>query len=240
VDRKHFLKRVLLIGLISALPAVVNAAPPGGGGHSGGGGGGHSAGGFGGGRAGNGGRSFAGMHGNAGIVRPGPALVGNSRNFRNGPSGPANWHGNGDWNGHGNWRHGHETAWHRHNHDEEHEHHHRDRFFFGFFPYWYPGWGYYDWGYPYYGDYGDYGYDYPDYYYPDNGYYSGQNGSSGASIEVLVQAALARRGYYEGQVDGVMGPGTRSAIREFQRDNGLPVTGRIDSQLVQALKKGKD
>jgi peptidoglycan hydrolase-like protein with peptidoglycan-binding domain len=57
---------------------------------------------------------------------------------------------------------------------------------------------------------------------------------------VLVQGALAQRGYYDGQIDGVAGPGTRSAIREFQRDNGLPVTGRIDSQLVQALKNGRD
>jgi len=242
MDANSFLKRITLIALITALPTFVSASSPGGGGHSSGGGGGHSAGGFGGGRAGNGGRSFAGMHGNAGIVRPGPALVGNSRNFRNGPSGPANWHGNndwrhgnGDWNGHGNWRHGHETAWHRHNHDEEHEHHHRDRFFFGFFPYWYPGWGYYDYGYPYYSDYSYY---YPDYNYPDSGYYSGQNGS--ANIQVLVQDSLARRGYYAGRVDGVVGPGTRSAIREFQRDNGLPVTGRIDSQLVQALQIGRD
>jgi Putative peptidoglycan binding domain len=217
VDRKHFLKRGLLIGLITALPAVVNAASPGGGGHSGGGG--HAGGGFhggsvGGGRPGYGGRGAVGQ---AGYLRGNRyAYAGNANS----------WHGHGgSWHGHGDWRHG----------DNDFHHHHR--FSFGFFPYWYPGWGYYDWGYPYYAD---YGYDYPDYYYPDNGYYSGQNGSSGASIEVLVQSALARRGYYEGQVDGVIGPGTRSAIREFQRDNGLQVTGRIDSQTVQALRKGKD
>jgi hypothetical protein len=214
VDRKHFLKRVLLIGLISALPAVVNAAPPGGGGgHSGGGfhGGGHS---VGGGRPAFGGRAALGR-------------AGYMHNYRYAYAGNANsWHGNaGSWHGHGDWRHGH----------DDFRHHHR--FSFGFFPYWYPGWGYYDWGYPYYSD---YGYDYPDYYYPDNRYYSGQNGSSAASVEVLVQDALARRGYYEGQADGVIGPGTRSAIREFQRDNGLPVTGRIDSQLVQALKTGRE
>ncbi len=78
---------------------------------------------------------------------------------------------------------------------------------------------------------------YPNNYYPDNGY-SGQNGS--ASIQALVQDSLARRGYYDGPVDGVVGSGTRSAIREFQRDNGLPVTGRIDSQLVQTLQIGRD
>jgi len=57
---------------------------------------------------------------------------------------------------------------------------------------------------------------------------------------VLVQEALARRGYYAGEVDGVIGPETRSAIQEFQRDNGLSVTGRITPQLLQALRNGKD
>ena len=213
MDRKHFLERVLLIGLISALPAVLNAASPGGSGHSGGGSsGGHSA---------SGGHSgFSG--------RGGGRSAGYMRNYRYAYAGNANsWHGNsGSWHGHGNW--------HRHDGDRDHDHHHH-RFSFGFFPYWYPGWGYYDYGYPYYSD---YSYDYSGDYYPDNGYYSGRNGS--ASIPVLVQDALARRGYYDGQVDGIVGPGTRSAIREFQRDNGLPVTGRIDSEVMQALKIGSD
>jgi hypothetical protein len=230
VDRKQFLKRVLLIGLISALPAVVNAAPPGGSGHSGGGSnGGHSA---------SGGHSGFGGRATGNTVRGGPGAAGHMRNYRYAYAGNANsWHGNaGSWHGHGNW-HGH-GDWHGrgdwHGHGDWHHHH---RFSFGFFPYWYPGWGYYDYGYPYYADYPN---DYPDYYYPDNRYYSDQSGYSSASLEVLVQEALARRGYYEGQVDGVVGPGTRSAIREFQRDNGLPVTGRIDPQLVQALKAGRD
>jgi peptidoglycan hydrolase-like protein with peptidoglycan-binding domain len=83
---------------------------------------------------------------------------------------------------------------------------------------------------------GGYSSDYYDDYYSDNDYYSVPGVS--ASIQVLVQTALARRGYYAGQVDGVIGPETRNAIREFQRDNGLQVTGDINSQLVQALKLG--
>ena len=114
------------------------------------------------------------------------------------------------------------------------------RFNFGFFPLWYPGPLVYGYGYPYHGDYPD---DYPG-YYSESGYYRGRHGSSDqratASIEVLVQSALARRGYYSGPVDGVIGSGTRSAIRQFQYDNGLPVTGQIDGQLVQALKIGSD
>jgi Putative peptidoglycan binding domain len=106
------------------------------------------------------------------------------------------------------------------------------RFDFGFYPFWYPG--------PVY----DYGYsdDYADYYYPDSGGYRGGSYGerSAVSVEVLVQSALARRGYYSGPVDGVIGSGTRSAIREFQNDNRLPVTGQIDGPLVQALRIGRD
>jgi peptidoglycan hydrolase-like protein with peptidoglycan-binding domain len=50
-----------------------------------------------------------------------------------------------------------------------------------------------------------------------------------------VQLALADRGYYRGRIDGIMGPQTRSAIRAFQRNNGLPVTGRLDRRLFARL-----
>ena len=50
-----------------------------------------------------------------------------------------------------------------------------------------------------------------------------------------VQRALKRRGYYAGAIDGDIGPGSRSAIRAFQADRGLRVTGRIDSTLLRSL-----
>ena len=50
-----------------------------------------------------------------------------------------------------------------------------------------------------------------------------------------VQRLLAARGYYAGAVDGVAGPATRSAIRRFQKDAGLPVTGAVDAGLSRAL-----
>lgn len=40
-----------------------------------------------------------------------------------------------------------------------------------------------------------------------------------------IQRALKSAGYYGGEVDGKIGPGTRAAIREFQSDNGLKVDG---------------
>lgn len=254
MDANSFLKRIALFAFLTALPAFASASPPGGGGHSSGGGSGHSGGGghgvgggshavggrgkaigvpghavggrgqvVGGGGQAIGGRSSTGMPANASTVRRGTVPVANSRSFRNDPSGRT------DWN------HGHGTAWHRDdddNHKDDHPHHRHHRVSLGFFPYWYPNGGYYSYGYP------NYSYDYYDDYYPDNGYYSGQSASP--SMQVLVQEALARRGYYAGQVDGVIGPETRSAIREFQRDNGLPETGRITPQLLQALENGND
>ncbi len=50
-----------------------------------------------------------------------------------------------------------------------------------------------------------------------------------------VQQRLARLGYRPGPVDGRLGTKTRMAIRQFQKDRGLPVTGRIDSRFLKAL-----
>lgn len=49
------------------------------------------------------------------------------------------------------------------------------------------------------------------------------------------QQRLKDRGYYAGPVDGAMGPRTTAALRAYQRDHGLSVTGRLDSQTASAL-----
>lgn len=49
------------------------------------------------------------------------------------------------------------------------------------------------------------------------------------------QEALRRLGYYKGNIDGLSGPGMRSALRAYQVDRGLPVTGRLDENTFQAL-----
>jgi hypothetical protein len=51
-----------------------------------------------------------------------------------------------------------------------------------------------------------------------------------------VQSALAREGYYDGAADGVLGPATRNALRRYQRDHGLDVTGGITSGVIQGLR----
>lgn len=75
----------------------------------------------------------------------------------------------------------------------------------------------------------------PPTYYPSN-YYRSTATSYSADLAVDVQRALRRSGYYYGDIDGDIGPESRAAIREFQRDRGLPATGRIDSSLLRALR----
>ena len=52
---------------------------------------------------------------------------------------------------------------------------------------------------------------------------------------VRVQAALMRRGYYNGDIDGLLAPQTRSAITAFQKDQGLGQTGRMDLDTLSKL-----
>lgn len=49
------------------------------------------------------------------------------------------------------------------------------------------------------------------------------------------QEVLKERGMYEGQVDGIMGPKTQAALREFQKKEGLRETGRLDQQTMSRL-----
>jgi len=107
---------------------------------------------------------------------------------------------------------------------------HRHRFFtdFRFFGFGYPS----DW--------------YPEHYYygyPDNySYYDFgpvYDDPYSSDLAMAVQAELAGRGYYRGPINGVIGSGSRRAIREFQAAEGLPITGRIDETLIRALRTGE-
>ncbi|MGA1263562.1 MAG: peptidoglycan-binding protein [Prochlorothrix sp.] len=59
--------------------------------------------------------------------------------------------------------------------------------------------------------------------------------SSFNSATADLQADLADLGYYRGRVDGMYGPLTEEAIRNFERDSNLPVTGVVSIQLLNAL-----
>ncbi len=51
-----------------------------------------------------------------------------------------------------------------------------------------------------------------------------------------VQRALLVSGIYHGQVDGVNGQRTKSAIAEYQQANGLPVTGEVSKELATHIQ----
>ena len=55
-----------------------------------------------------------------------------------------------------------------------------------------------------------------------------------------LQHRLAERGYTPGTADGILGPATRGALREFQRDAGLIPDGYPDEQTRAALLEAPD
>ncbi len=50
------------------------------------------------------------------------------------------------------------------------------------------------------------------------------------------QIALARRGLYHEQIDGVFGPAMEFSLRAYQARTRLPVTGRLDLETLAALQ----
>ena len=51
----------------------------------------------------------------------------------------------------------------------------------------------------------------------------------------LAQQKLIDKGFLHGRADGVYGRQTEAALREFQEQNGLPVTGHLDQETLDAL-----
>ena len=47
---------------------------------------------------------------------------------------------------------------------------------------------------------------------------------------------LNQRGFNVGEPDGLIGPKTKRAIMEFQKIAGIPITGKVDQKLLQALE----
>jgi His-Xaa-Ser repeat protein HxsA len=115
-------------------------------------------------------------------------------------------------------------------------------------------WGLYPWDYyPYYDDgYGsdpyDYGYNpydynngYPyDYYnYPysddDQSPYGSSDQSAANPTVSAVQSQLAKLGYYNGAIDGILGDETEAALSRYQRDQNMSVTGTVNTATLQSL-----
>ena len=84
--------------------------------------------------------------------------------------------------------------------------------------YWFPAWGYNSNAY--------YAWDGPIYAYND---------LPPDQVIANVQAALQQQGYYHGEVDGLIGPLTREAVANYQRDHGLYTTSTIDRPTLESL-----
>jgi len=97
--------------------------------------------------------------------------------------------------------------------------------------------------YPYYNSYSHwpyayYGY-YPSSYYEDEpytySYYSEPASGYDASLVAQVQERLADLGYYDGVIDGIMGPQTRAAVSAYESTHNLVVDGMISSRLLHRM-----
>ncbi|HWY50779.1 MAG TPA: peptidoglycan-binding domain-containing protein [Chthoniobacterales bacterium] len=85
--------------------------------------------------------------------------------------------------------------------------------------YWYPAWGYNPGA---------------NYYYDGPIYASNPEMDPGQTV-ANVQSALQQQGYYQGEVDGILGPQTRAALAEYQSAQGLEPTGAVDEPTLETL-----
>ena len=85
--------------------------------------------------------------------------------------------------------------------------------------YWYPAWGYAP----------------NSVYVYDGPIYSSSPSEDPGQVVANVQAALQQQGYYQGDIDGILGPQTRAALAEYQAAQGLETTGAIDEPTLETL-----
>jgi hypothetical protein len=141
-----------------------------------------------------------------------------SVNFQQGRriQGSQNWQGR-NYGAFRNYR----SAW--HDRGWWHNHYNRVVFVYGGWyawnaGYWYPAWGYA-----------------PNAYYAYDGPIYGYNSLPPDQVVANVQAALQQQGYYQGEVDGLLGPLTREAIAAYQAEQGLYTTSAIDQPTLESL-----
>jgi peptidoglycan hydrolase-like protein with peptidoglycan-binding domain len=63
-------------------------------------------------------------------------------------------------------------------------------------------------------------------------------GTIGNNVRALQQALLAAGITFPGGADGIFGPATANAVKQFQTSRGLPATGRVDQPTADALTSG--
>jgi len=116
----------------------------------------------------------------------------------------------------------------RHDRNWYHSHHRRIALICGGYYYWdnfywYPAWGYNP---------------LVSYYVYDGPIYSGTLAEPPDQLIANVQATLQELGYYDGEVDGILGPATQDALAVYQAENGLYETSAIDQPTLDSLALG--
>ena len=85
--------------------------------------------------------------------------------------------------------------------------------------YWYPAWGYA-----------------PDSVYVYDGpIYASSPSEDPGQVIANVQSALQQQGFYQGDIDGILGPETRAALAEYQTAQGIEPTGAVDEPTLETL-----
>jgi curli biogenesis system outer membrane secretion channel CsgG len=69
---------------------------------------------------------------------------------------------------------------------------------------------------------------------------AGPSTGGGSKVVMKAQRTLKELGLYSGTVDGLDGPGTQAAVREFQSQVGLDTTGKLDLKTVRELNSFTD
>jgi hypothetical protein len=72
-------------------------------------------------------------------------------------------------------------------------------------------------------------------YYPYNGPIYAYNNLPPNQVIANVQSTLQAQGYYQGEVDGLLGPETRAALANYQQAHGLYTTEAIDQPTLRSL-----
>jgi Putative peptidoglycan-binding domain-containing protein len=67
---------------------------------------------------------------------------------------------------------------------------------------------------------------------------TGETKPAGDPLLAEIQAQLKHKGFYGGEVDGLMGPMSTNAIRNWQKKAGLEPTGLPSETVLESLKRG--
>ena len=64
---------------------------------------------------------------------------------------------------------------------------------------------------------------------------SSRDSSQSPATIKKIQTILRQQGFYFGKIDGQWGPGTESALHNYQANHSLAITGKLDAETMTSL-----